>query len=191
MMDFFFTGPGIWFGIPAVLGTSLFLVRVVLMLLGGAGLDLDLDSDHDGIDGHADSSEAFKILSIQTLAAFAMGFGWGGLAAYRGSGWPMHTSTIAAIVMGAGTVWVLGMIFRAIYAMQASGNVDINDTVGSQGVIEILVPGSGKGQGRVNLVLGQKQRSFYAVTTGEDLPTNTSVVVMGVNENNTLSVARA
>ena len=89
MMTFFFTGPAVWFGIPAVIGSALFLVRVVLMLVGGAGLDLDFDTDHDGVVEHADSSEAFKVLSIQTLAAFAMGFGWGGLAAYRGSGWPM------------------------------------------------------------------------------------------------------
>ena len=191
MMTFFFAGPAVWFGIPAVIGSALFLVRVVLMLVGGAGLDLDFDTDHDGVVEHADSSEAFKVLSIQTLAAFAMGFGWGGLAAYRGSGWPMHTSSIAGLAMGAGTVWALALMFRGIYAMQASGNVDIQRTVGSRGVIEILVPGEGRGQGRVTLVMGDKQRSYYAVTAGDDLPTNTPVLVLDVNDNNTLSVMRA
>lgn len=191
MLEFFFESPGAWFGVPAVAGTALFALRVVLMLLGGAGLDLDVDSNHDGLpDHHGDPTEAFKVLSIQAFAAFAMGFGWGGLAAFHGSRWTMGPSVLVGAAMGAGTVWLMCMVFRGVYAMQASGNVDIQRAIGQRGTIEVLVPGTGRGQGRVTLVMGDKQRSFYAVTQGDDLPTNTPVVITAVNEDNTLSVAR-
>ena len=48
-----------------------------------------LDAFGDADAGFDDSGDAFQILSIQTMAAFMMGFGWGGLGAFRGSGLPV------------------------------------------------------------------------------------------------------
>ena len=58
-MDFLFGHGAAWFGIPAVVGTFFFLLRLALMLAGGdsdvdADVDVDIDADvdaHDAIDG--------------------------------------------------------------------------------------------------------------------------------------------
>jgi hypothetical protein len=43
----------------------------------------------------------------------------------------------------------------------------------------------------VRVTLGQRQRIYNAVTEGEELPTSTRVKVTRVNQDNTLTVARA
>jgi hypothetical protein len=100
-------GPvAIWFGVPALVGTVFFSLRMALMLIGGAdadagfdvdvNFDVDVDFDVDVGDVDAisetggdpgDSTQAFKALSVQAIAAFVMGFGWAGLGALSGLGW--------------------------------------------------------------------------------------------------------
>ena len=85
MFDTLFQQPALWFSIPALAGTAIFLLRLALMLIGGdssdGGVDLDADADFDLGDGgdHLDPGHSFEILSVQAIAAFAMGFGWAGL----------------------------------------------------------------------------------------------------------------
>ena len=68
----------IWFSGPAIAGSLYFLISLVL---GGIGGDVDLDMDGD-VDITADDiGGEFRVLSLQTISAFAMGAGWMGLAA--------------------------------------------------------------------------------------------------------------
>ncbi|HPO92839.1 MAG TPA: hypothetical protein PL072_05135 [Phycisphaerales bacterium] len=191
MLDVFFDGPAAWFGFPALLGTLVFLLRLVLMMVGGAHLDFGDDSSAGGFEAHGDPSDGFKIFSIQAAAAFAMGFGWAGLAAYRGSGFSLHGSIVAGVAGGVGMTWMLALLLKAVYSLQSSGNIEATRCVGQQGRVEVLVPGSAKGHGRVTLVLDGRQRSFHAATQGEDLATGTPVLVLAINDDNSLSVARA
>lgn len=189
MYDFFFgSGGAAWYTIPALVGTAFFLIRTLLMLMGAA-VDLDLDSDGP------DSGDAFQILSFQTLAAFAMGFGWGGLAAVRGFGWEGPAAIIIAIGCGAGMVWLLGILLKALADLQSSGNITLADTVGKEGEVYATIPGGGRGQ--VRLVVSQRLRIYNALAAqsadvpGEDLPTGTRVRVISANPDNTLTVVRA
>src|SRR5689334_25043112 len=94
-LDALLTGPALWFGVPALIGTALFLLRTVMILAGGHhGGDFHSGADFHGAGHSADhsvdhdhdkqSAGAFKALSLQTITAFAMGFGWAGLAALNG-----------------------------------------------------------------------------------------------------------
>lgn len=191
MLDLFFGYPQVWFGVPALVGTVFFLLRMVLMGVGGdGGLDIDDASHggHGGFEAHGDASDGFKYFSIQAAGAFAMGFGWGGLGAFKGSGLSVPGALLVAIACGIGMTWLLALLLRAVHSMQSSGNTDIRSAIGQRGTVEVLVPGTGKGQGRVGLVLAGSQRSFYAVTQGEDLPTNTPVVVVAINDDHSLTV---
>lgn len=199
MYELLFGGNAAWFSIPAIIGTVFFALRVVLMLVGGAAdLDLDLDADVGGAgatlgetDVHWDSGHAFQVLSIQSLAAFVMGFGWGGLAALKGSGWEWPAVIVTSLVCGAGMVWLLGLLLKGIHDLQASGNVSIHAAVGHEGDVYCTIPGEGRGRGQVRMTIQNRQRIYNAVTLGEDLPTSTRVRVTQVNEDNTLTVARA
>jgi hypothetical protein len=185
-MDVFFNDSAAWFTVPAFIGTGIFVIRVVLMFAGVH----DLSADAAGAD-HNDASDGFKVLSVQSLAAFAMGFGWGGLGAYRGQDWSIGVSTVVALAAGAAMVWFLGLMLKAVYDMHSSGNVDIRSAVGREGDVYVTVPGGAMGRGQVRVTIDQQQRIYNAVTNGEDLPTTTRVRVTRANDDNTLTVARA
>ena len=69
MLDRLFSQETMLFTIPALLGTGVFLLKMALMALGGFGADIDADADVDvdvDADG-SDSTDAFTLLSIQSM----------------------------------------------------------------------------------------------------------------------------
>lgn len=190
-MEILFGGHAAWFTIPAVFGTTLFLLRLVLMFVGHADLGVDVDGG-DAIDvHHGDGADAFKVLSIQTIGAFAMGFGWGGLGVLRGSEWPEWLAVPVGVASGVALVWLLAILIKGAYDLQSSGNVRLADAVGADGMVYVTVPGEEGGRGQVQLVLKNRQRMFNAVTRGPTLSSRTRVRVVGVNEDNTVTVEQA
>ncbi len=120
-----------------------------------------------------------------------MGFGWGGLGGYRGSGWSFTGSFVFGIVLGSAMVWVLGRVLEWVYRLQSHGNVSIHDTIGLEGSVYAQVPGSGAGKGQVRLIVGERERFFNAITDGDALETRTRIRVVDVNDDNTITVAAA
>lgn len=194
MKELFFGGHATWFTVPALIGTAFFLARVLMMFVGGvADVDLDGDVDVDLADAdldHPDSTEAFKFLSVQSILAFAMGFGWAGLGAHKGSAIEnLGLVLLIATAGGVGMVWLLSLLLKAVGDLQSSGNVSIQAALGLEGTIYASVPAKGQGKGRIRLVMDERQRMYSAVTEGEELATNTRVRVTRVNSDNTVTVA--
>lgn len=192
MYQIFFSESAAWFTIPAFIGTGVFFLRLLLMSLGGAGLDLhhDLGADmHGALDAHdVDTSHAFHVLSIQSIAAFLMGFGWGGLGSLRGTGWSPLTSVAVGILAGAVMVWVLGLMLKAAYDLQSSGNIAAGDAVGNEALVYTSIPAQGDGGGQVQVIINQRQRTYNAVSVGPPLHTNSRVRVVGIVDQKTLTV---
>ncbi len=207
----------IWFGVPALVGTGFFTLRMGLMLVGGAdadtGLDVDVDVDFDievgdvevgdvevaGADAAGDASaepgdstQAFKALSIQAIAAFVMGFGWGGLGALNGLGWPLAGSMAFAILCGSGMIWLLGKLLRFVYGLQSSGTVEMYRALETEGTVYARIPAGAAGMGRVRLVIGDRARYYKAITDGDALPRDAKIRVVEINdENNSVKVVEA
>lgn len=193
MIDMLLSGQAAWFGVPAVAGTLIFILKLVLMFTGGDTLDLDtdIDSPPDGVlDGH-DSTGAFKALSLQSIAAFAMGFGWGGLAVYHGLNAGIMMSIVGAIGGGVLMVWVLAMLLRGVVSLQSDGTASIRSAVGTEGDVYVTVPGEGSGRGQVKLVVSGRQRIVNATTDGAPLPSQSRIKVVRVNTDNTVQVVAA
>jgi membrane protein implicated in regulation of membrane protease activity len=216
MIDSLFTPEALLFTIPALLGTMVFLLKLGLLALG-AGADSDVDVPHDvdiphdvdmphdvdaphdiGVQAdahdalhHGDSTAAFTYLSIQGIAAFVMGFGWGGLIGLRTLDWGMLRSIGLGVIFGAFLMWLLGILLRAVYSLQESGNIRIADTVGCEGVVYTNIPGAGEGRGSVRVIIGDRARLYNAVTEGEGLATKTRIRVTRANRDNSVTVVRA
>lgn len=188
MLDYLFAGHAPWFTVPALIGTGIFIMRMALMLIGGIDDgDIDLHSDVDG----QGSDAAFHVLSIQTVSAFIMGFGWGGFAAYKSfAADSLVTAVGLGLVVGVGFVWFQMILLKGVHDLQVSGNVNAHDAVGLHGDIYLGVPAMGKGVGRVNVVVKDRLREFNAVTEGAEIPRGTRVKVTKV-EGNTLTVVAA
>lgn len=192
MLDLLFSGANAWFGVPAAVGTLLFVIRLGFMLIGGHGGDFhDAGTGMDHHDGHTDAG---KYLSVQTVTAFIMGFGWGGLAALRGSQLSMGWSMVVGVGCGMVMFAVMAYLMSAMVKMQSSGNVDINDALGAEGDVYVEIPpkdARGQAFGKVRLVFGERQRMVNAMSDGEKLPSNTRVRVVRVNPDRSVIVSRA
>ena len=209
MQELIFGPVAIWFGVPALVGTAFFALRMALMLVGGAdvdtGFDVDVDVDFDvDVDvGDADapsdtggdpgdSTQAFKALSVQAISAFVMGFGWGGLGALNGLGWRLPGSIAFAILCGSGMVWLLGKLLRFVYGLETSGTVEMYQALESEGAVYAQIPAGAVGMGQVRVVIRDRERYYNAVTDGDALPRDAKVRVVEINDDdNSVKVVEA
>lgn len=193
------------FTAAAIFGTLFFLLRLGLMFMGvgdhggdaGAATDggfdlsqLDVDPTIDA--HHTDSTHAFKMLSIQSIATFIMGFGWGAIGAYRGSDMSVGASLAIGAVVGVGLVWLLGWLLKGVYDLQSSGTFPVRALVGRAGEVYLTVPATGgakPGYGKVRVTFDNRRRIFNALSEGEAIPTGSRVRVVRVHDDLTLTVA--
>lgn len=188
MLDMLMSGQAAWFGVPAVAGTLIFLIKLVLMFVGVDSLDTDVDVPSDAALDGSDSTGAFKALSLQSIAAFAMGFGWGGLGVYHGMNGGIMLSIVGAVGGGVLMVWILAMLLRGVVSLQSDGTVSMRQAVGAEGDVYVTVPGAGGGRGQVKLVVSGRQRIVNATTEGGPLPSAARIKVVKVNSDNTVEV---
>ncbi len=197
-MGDFFTGQAIWFTVPAIFGTLAFVVRLFLLGAGGDdghgggghGADVGTHGDvmgaTDAMHDSADNLSGF--FSVQSFLSFFMGFGWGGLGALKGLGWPWWSAVLLGLVAGLAMVLLLAAVMRNVRRLEASGNIHVRTTLGATGDVYVAVPEKGKGVGEVRLVIGDRQRMVNAVSEGGALPSKTRVKVSAVNPDNTVTV---
>jgi len=196
MLDVLLGGNAALFGVPALLGTLFFVGRLVLMLVAGDGdvnqdIGIHVDVGHPGdVAGHTDSSSAFKILSLQAIAAFLMGFGWGGLGVVRGWGWPVLAGVAAGVVTGSAMAWVLGKLLLWISRMQSSGTQPMESALYEEGIVYVKVPERRLGRGVVRVVVDERMQYYPAVTDGAALDSQAAVRITAVNDDHTLTVER-
>lgn len=182
MQELFFGPVTAWFGIPAVVGTMFFTARLLMMLVGG-DVDADAGDAEIGADtGDGDSSQTFKVLSIQAIASFLMGFGWGGLGALQGAAWPLVVAIPFAVLVGFGMVWIMARLLRFVYGLQSSGTLPLFHALESEGTVYAGIPAGGEGAGEVRLVIGERERYYRATTDGPELERGMRIRVVAVDE---------
>lgn len=191
MIDLLFGNHAGWFTAPALFGTVFFVLRLFALAFGHT---LDYDGPPDSVsvpgDAHANSDHAFKVLSLQSITAFCMGFGWAGLAAYKGGGSDLSVSVVVGAAGGAALVWLLGFLLKVVHDLQGSGNVNLRDAVGRTGDVYLTVPAARSGRGQVRVSLNERQRILNAVTDGEAIPTGSAARIVEVNGDRTLTIVR-
>jgi membrane protein implicated in regulation of membrane protease activity len=177
------TGLELLFVICAAFGTILFIVRLVLMFLGGGGEEGAADADAgglDGADGHefgdhdfADSDLSFKALSLQGLTAFFMMFGLVGWAMVRQGSIPAAFSILGGMLAGFATVWMMKKIFQWAGTLQSSGTLDLQNAIGQEGHVYLTIhPGQiGKVQvvvqGRLSVLNAMAEDKNEEIKTGQ------------------------
>ena len=202
-MDRFFDSDVLLFTIPALVGGGVFLLKLAMMLFGGIGEGADMSGDFDvdaavdlevgsdAADGTTDSDVAFSVLSVQSLAAFAMGFGTGGIGARFGLGWENPASAAVGVAFGALLLWLLGMMMKAMFDLQSSGNISLHETVGLTATVYTNIPETRSGAGSVRVVVNQRLRTFRAFTEGQAIGTGKAVRITKANDDNTVTVVTA
>lgn len=182
MVDILFGGSAPWFTGPALLGTGFLLLQIVMGEIGG---DLDADFDDPGSDA--------RWLSLQSVAAFMVGFGWIGLAALRLFDLEFGAAAVIGAGAGVGVAWMMIRVTALFMKLQSDANVSLPEIVGLEGAVVIMIPPAGGGSGRISLVIHESQHEFPAVQeAGDPIHTHARVRVIHADESaGTVTVAPA
>lgn len=181
----------------ALLSSAVMAVQLLLSLigLGAEGHDLGgaaevpggVDLDHPDMEAH---SSGLGMLSVKTINAFLVGFGWTG-AILMGYGLPVPLSILGAVAVGGVFMVFVFWIMRSIYRLSETGTVDEKNAQGRTGTAYIPVPAKRAGTGQVQLVVQGRMRELPCVTDDErGIPTGTPVRVTKVLEGGTALVER-
>ena len=168
----------------AAIGTGLFLIKFVLMLIGGVDGDFDVDGD-GGVELHGGDFSIFSTLS------FMMGAGWMGLAARLEWG----LSPVPAALLAAGFGFFLMLISSLglwqMRKLSKPARSDPRDAIGMVGTVYMQLPAKGEGRGQVQVNVGGTLKTMPAVSNGDPIESFAAVKVLEVREDNVLVVDKA
>ena len=173
-----------------IVGGTLFILRVIMMFIGGGASDEALDSALDsGGDQHVEADISFKLMSVQGLTSFFMMFGLVGLALLK-AGLPVFVTVLGGMLAGIVTVAITGLVFTQMKRLQTEGNINIQNTIGTEGNVYLTIPKNGTGQ--VQIIAQGSLKIFDAVSSSKNMiATGEKVHVVGVASGNTLIVEKA
>jgi len=187
--------PGIqqFFYTVAFAASLVMVIQLVLSLVGlahGADADFGGDTgDFGGVDTHLDfgagadgdhvvSHDAgIGILSVRTIVAFFVGFGWGGVAMYDGTKNAALSLVVAALI-GFAFMMIAFWLMNSIFKLREAGNVDYANAIGCSATVYVSIPARREGSGQVQVVVQGRLREVAAVTDEEErLAPGTRVVI--------------
>jgi len=177
-----------------IVSMALLVLQLIVTLLGLGG-DHDLAGGHEAgafdlhgemshgdavPGGHEDGMPGPGLLSLRTLLAFFIGFGWGGAFLLR-LGLPIQLAVLGAVAIGGVFFLLVFWLMGLVYNLAESGTVDLRNAVGQVGTVYLPVPPQRTGQGQVQVRVQGRLRELPAMTdAAERLPTGTPVRVIAM-----------
>ena len=171
--------------------TLIFIIQTVMTFLGAdadsTDFDMDVDTSMDGSD-LSNIEGGSNLYTFRNFVNFFLGFGWTAIILQ-----PSVKSTavlvIIAVLVGIALVALVMYMFKWLYSMQQSGNINVyKSAVGCQGKCYLRIPGERGGEGKVQITIQGAVREYNAVTDGDEIKTGTSVKVLEAIDGNTLLV---
>ena len=141
--------------------TVLFLLKLfVFMIVGG---DMEVDADFDAI---TETETSFGFLSVQSILAFLMAFGWCGLAALNHLNVGIKLSIVIAVLTGLFFMWLSAYIMFNIKKLNKKIVVDINELAGKTGkAYSAFEPNA---EGKIEIILNNKLSILDAINLSEE-----------------------
>ncbi len=172
----------------AIPSTLILIIQTILVLIGfgdgGDGGDIDADDvlDGDTADG------GLGLFSVRGIVSMLCMMGWSGVALLETS-LPMALSLSIAFALGVATLFGIALLMKAVYRLQASGNIDLGNAIGKVAQVYIPIPAGGKAPGKVTITVQEKLTECEAISTcDETLVTGSYVRVTAVSESGVLVV---
>ena len=171
--------------------TLIFVIQTVMTFLGAdadsTDFDVDVDTSMDGSDLSNIDSGA-NLYTFRNFVNFFLGFGWTAIILQ-----PSVKSTavlvIISVLVGIALVALVMYMFKWLYSMQQSGNINVyKSAVGCQGKCYLRIPAERAGEGKVQITIQGAVREYNAVTDGDEIKTGASVKVLEAVDANTLLV---
>ena len=150
----------VFYGI-AIVSSLVMSIQLVLTLIGGAFDAPDGDFEIEGSDGD------LGVLSVRTICAFFVGFGWAGITALEY--YPEDTLIATGAGFTVGCVFLFGVLWtmRGLHSLKADGTVDIKNAIGHVGNVYLPIPPNREGTGQVQVMVQGRERVVIALTDSE------------------------
>jgi hypothetical protein len=160
------------------------LLLQILLTLVGIGHHGDVD-----LSGHADHDSGIGLLTVRTVTAFFVGFGWTG-AIMLNHGYSITAAIIAGAATGAVFLLTTWFLIRNLLRLQSSGgNVDYNNALGSVGTVYTTIPAGEGGGGQLELMIQGRLMMAEAYTKATwNLKPNSKAKVVALIGRSTLLV---
>lgn len=210
MMDFMILTVAEWWAANTSLQQTLFIIAAaatlilvlqVIMLLIGMTHDASFDSALDAHDGVSDFGDAdafnseglvevagLRLVSFRTIIAFLSIGGWVAYLCLDYMNWylAVPVGIVAGAMAGVGVAYAM----RAMYRLQSSGNIDVNNAIGKVVDVYLTIPKNREGTGKVNIYVQESYIEREAVTNGDTIKTGEKALVIGVLNQSTVIVEK-
>lgn len=148
----------------------------------------DIKDVHDG--GNPADAGSMHFFTIQGFVTFLAVFGWSGVILF-GSTQNIIISVIAALVLGLAAMFGVAKLLQVTAKLAQNGTVNTRNLLGAKGTVYLVIPASGNGKGKVNVVTDERFLEYDAITDGDEiLPNGTPVRVTDIRTGNVLVVER-
>ena len=193
------------FACIAIPTTLLLFIQTVMMFIGfgeDSPSDADADADLDVSDGDVSADgdlpeiddvsglDGLRVFTVRGIIAFFVVFGWVGVV-LDNSGLPLGATIPIALASGVLMMLVLAYLTKGVLKLKSDGTADNKNALGVAGRVQLTVPPSRSGAGKVHIIL-QGTYSERDAVTDEDapIPTGSEIVVIGLSGKTTLVVKR-
>lgn len=169
----------------AVGGVTLFVLRGLLMLLGGMFGDVE---DHSDYDHHDDLEPSFKFLTMHSLTGFLMVFGLLGLGLRQQLDYSFDMALGLAFVAGLFMMLLVAAIFYgASHLTSRGGEFSVKDAVGLPAVVYLRITPDEDGKVQVQ-IRGVMREIAARAGTGEMIESFVHVKIVRVIDEHTVVV---
>ena len=177
-----------------LVASLIFIIQTIMTFIGAdTGGDMDIDTSFDTDVDIADVDAAVgsggsNLYTFRNFVNFFLGFGWTAVL-LNDSIKSRGLLLLLAVLVGIGFVAMVMYLFKWLYSMQQTGNINVYKTaVGCTGTVYLTIPAERSGEGKVQITIQGAVREYNALTEGDALPTGTPIKVVEVINPSTLLV---
>ena len=167
----------------ALIGTLLFLIRLVAGLFGGDAGDFDTDFD-------AATDASFTLFSLLSIMAFVMGTGWMGLACRIDFEMGRAPSFFLAAGFGIVMMGLASGLMHLTRKLNRHIEIDPSTAVGATARVYMQLPAKGEGKGQVQVSISGRLKTVDAISSGEAIEAFADVRVTEARDDGILVVER-
>ena len=165
-----------------LLSIAILLLQILLVAIG-VGHHGDAD-----FSGHGDHDSGIGLLTVRTVTAFFVGFGWTGVIMLN-HGYSIVIAIIAGTATGMVFLFTTWFLIHNLLRLQSGGgNVDYKNAIGTVGTVYVTIPAAETGGGQIELNIQGRLMMAEAYTKAASSlkPTSKARVVALIGESTLL-----
>lgn len=171
------------FAVFGVFATILFILKLLIFMFTGG--DMEVHSDFESM---SDTDTSFSFLSVQSILAFFMGFGWAGLAALTQLKLGNVLSVVLSIAVGAVFMFFSAYLMFMVKKLDKNIKVDLNECIGREGKAYTEI--QPKSEGRIEIIINSKLEIVNAINLTDDVIPAFAQIKVEKIENNKLYIVK-